>query len=272
MTSYELWSESTAIPGSRESCIPRIHYYRAKRRTHKGSIIIFPGGGYNHRAAHEGQGYAVDFVNAHGMDAFVVDYRVYPDFYPAPLLDARRAVRFVRYHAPDFGLDAKRVAVMGSSAGGNLIGLLCSDAALNTNIAAYETGDEIDALDCMPNAQIHCYSYIRMCEEGLRHDGCSKNLLSETKMNLCTDISPELHIADNAPPAFMFHTFADETVNVIHCLRYAERLKNKNIPCEVHIFPEGAHGMGLGVHPDRGNPHAAQWPGLLWNWLIHRGF
>ncbi|MBP3917930.1 MAG: alpha/beta hydrolase [Clostridia bacterium] len=266
METYDLWQTP---PCTTESCIPKIHYYPAEKKTHDGTVVIFPGGGYTHRAEHEGKGYA-EFFQAHGMDAFVVDYRIWPDIYPASLLDARRAVRFVRYHAEKFGIDPHKVAVMGSSAGGNLIGLLCSTA----NPADAEQNDAIDQCDCMPNAQIHCYSYISMAEEGLRIDWCSEKLFSPEKMALCETLSPETHIADNAPPAFIFHTFADECVNVIHCLRYAEALRKKKIPipCELHIFPEGQHGMGLGIRQDRGNPHAAQWSGLLWNWLIHIGF
>lgn len=264
MKSYQLWQNP---PCTTESCIPQIHFYPAENQTHTGTVVIFPGGAYSHRAEHEGKGYA-EFLNEHGMHAFVVDYRVRPDFYPAPLLDARRAVRFVRYHAEEFGIDPHKVAVMGSSAGGNLIGLLCSSA----DPSDFEAHDEMDGLSCMPDAQIHCYPYISLAEDGLRLDGCSENLFSKEHMELCDELSPETHIADHAPQAFIFHTFADEAVNVIHSLRYAEALRKKEIPCEMHIFPEGKHGMGLGVRPDRGNPHAAQWPSLWWNWLVHIGF
>ena len=265
MQSFKLWNNTPYYMEGEED--PLIHYYPAEQKTHDGAVIIFPGGGYVHRAEHEGRGYA-EFLNENGMDAFVVDYRVAPYTYPAPLLDARRAVRFVRAKATEFGIDPNRIGVMGSSAGGNLIALLCTHTAPIDG----EMTDEIDALDGMPNAQIHCYSYISFAEDGLRVDWCTERLFPGTVAENAEKFSPELHIPDNAPPAFLFHTVEDRTVNVIHSLRYAENLRKKNVLCEVHIFPEGDHGMGLGIRPDRGNPHAAQWPGLLWNWLCHLGF
>ena len=265
MKSYKLWSNTPCYIEGEED--PQIHYYPAEHKTHDGTIVIFPGGGYTHRAEHEGKGYA-EFLNTQGMDAFVVDYRIAPYTHPAQLLDARRAVRFVRYHAKEFGIAPDKVGVMGSSAGGNLIALLCTHTAPIDG----EMTDDIDVLDCMPNAQIHCYSYISFAEDGIRIDWCTEKLFPGTVKDNAETYSPELHIPDNAPPAFLFHTVEDRTVNVIHSLRYAENLRKKNVLCEVHIFPEGDHGMGLGVRPDRGNPHAAQWPGLLWNWLCHIGF
>ena len=265
MKSYKLWNNTPYYMEGEED--PQIHYYPAENKTHDGTVVIFPGGGYTHRAEHEGKGYA-EFLNAQGMDAFVVDYRIAPYSYPAQLLDARRAVRFVRYRAEEFGIAPDKIGVMGSSAGGNLIALLCT----HTTPIDGEMTDEIDAVDSMPNAQIHCYSYISFVEDGLRVDWCTERLFHDAVDENAEALSPETHIPDDAPPAFLFHTAADRTVNVIHSLRYAENLRKKNVRCEVHIFPDGDHGMGLGTRTDRGNPHAAQWPGLLWNWLCHIGF
>jgi len=265
MQTFRLWNQTPYYMEGNED--PHIHYYPAEQKTHDGTVVIFPGGGYTHRAEHEGKGYA-EFLNQHGMDAFVVDYRIAPYSHPAQLLDARRAVRFVRYYAEKFGIDPAKVGVMGSSAGGNLIALLCTHTAPIDG----EMTDEIDAMDAMPDAQIHCYSYISLAEDGLRIDWCTEKLFPGAVAENAAVFSPELHIPENAPQAFLFHTAEDETVNVIHSLRYAENLRKKGILCEMHIFPEGSHGMGLGVRSDRGNPHAAQWPGLLWNWLCHIGF
>ena len=265
MNSYKLWNSTPYyLDGEAD---PQIHYYPAANKTHKGAVVVFPGGGYSFLASHEGPRYA-EFLNEQGMDAFVVDYRIEPYTHPAQLLDARRAVRFVRYHAKEFGIDADKIAVMGSSAGGNLIGLLCTHTAPIEG----EMTDEIDALDCMPNAQIHCYSYISFVEEDLRLDWCTEKLFPGTVDENGPLFSPELYISENVPQAFMFHTAADGLVNVIHTLRYAENLRKKNVPCEVHIFPEGNHGIGLGKSEDPDIIHSAQWTSLLMNWLCHIGF
>ena len=169
MQSYKLWNTTPFYMEGEED--PQIHYYPAENKTHDGTVVIFPGGGYVHRAEHEGRGYA-EFLNANGMDAFVVDYRVAPYTHPTQLLDARRAVRFVRVHAEKFGIAPDKIGVMGSSAGGNLTALLCT----YTSALDGEEMDELAHIDCMPNAQIHCYSYISFAEDGIRIDWCTEKL------------------------------------------------------------------------------------------------
>ena len=112
---YRLWEENESSP--------LIHYYPAKNKKSDAAIVIFAGGGYTHRARHESADYA-ELLNSFGMDAFVIDYRVNPVLFPFPLLDARRAIRYIRAAADDFGIDADKIAVMGSSAGGHLAALV----------------------------------------------------------------------------------------------------------------------------------------------------
>ena len=122
MKDVRLWED--VIPGFiEEATVPMIHYYPADKKCGKGCVVIFPGGGYSGRAAHEGQGYA-EFFAKNGIDSFVVDYRVKPTLFPYPLLDARRAVRYVRANAEKYGIDPEKIAVMGSSAGGHLAALV----------------------------------------------------------------------------------------------------------------------------------------------------
>ena len=119
------------------------------------------------RAGHEGKGYA-EFLNAHGIRAFVVDYRVSPNRLHQTLGDARRAVRMVRYMAGRLGINRDKIAVMGSSAGGHLAALVSNYHVTFPN----ESYDEIDRESCLPNAQILCYN-----------DNCG-SLLSELYFSL----------------------------------------------------------------------------------------
>ena len=106
-----------------ESSDVEISYFPSLHKASDATVVIFPGGGYLRRAPHEGENYAQLF-NTFGMDAFVVHYRVSPDRFPLPLLDARRGVRFVRANAEKFGISKDKVLVMGSSAGGHLSAFL----------------------------------------------------------------------------------------------------------------------------------------------------
>ena len=145
---------------------------------------------------------------------------------------------------------------MGSSAGGHLTALLCT---YFDDIG--EEQDELFKEDFLPNGQILCYPVISS-DESISHKGSFKNLLGE-KYAEKEKYSPELLVESTTPPAFIWHTAEDNGVPCVNSYRYATALWEQKIPCELHVFPEGAHG--LGVAPQL--PHVAQWTDLLKNWL-----
>ncbi len=243
---------------------PVLHYYPAENKTSDGTVVIFPGGGYTHLANHEGQGYA-EYLNSIGMDAFVCPYRVFPHLFPLPLLDARRAVRYVRVNAKKFGINPERIAVMGSSAGGHLAALVSTYTAP----IDFENSDETDKADYRPDATILCYPGIHHPDDtGIAHIGSYLYLLGEDRQDMAPSLSPDLLVKDTTPPAFLWHTAEDNSVNVINSYLYATALRKHGIPCEMHIFPNGRHGLGLAPSV----PHTAQWAGLLKNWIDNMGW
>ena len=129
-----------------------------------GAIVICPGGAYRLRVAHEGKNYA-EFLTEHGYTSFVLDYRVAPHKFPLPLLDARRAIRFVRFYADKYGIDKNKIAIMGSSAGRHLAAM----TATYYEPIEFENIDEIDKEDFIPNAQILCYPVIKLLGKGKAH-------------------------------------------------------------------------------------------------------
>ena len=258
MKTIQLWE---TVPGLCEEA-PVMEYYPAENKKTNATVVIFPGGGYWMRAEHEGKGYA-EYLNSIGMDAFVVQYRCRRQHFPLPLLDARRGVRYVRAHAAEFGIDPEKVAVMGSSAGGHL-------AAMASTYYApieFEGADEIDAESFKPNATILCYPVINISNLAITHIGTVQNLLAE-QLSLAKDLDPSRIVTKETPPAFIWHTSNDGGVNVINSYRYAEALRQNGISAEMHIFPEGPHGLGLA----ESYPHVAQWSSLLKNWFIYLGW
>ncbi len=239
-----------------------LHHFAPEKKTSDWSVVIFAGGGYHHRAVHEGEGYA-EFLSQNGFHAFVADYRVAPDFFPAPLFDARRAMRYVRAHSEEFGINKNKIAVMGSSAGGHL-------AALVTNcreVLEGEGKDEIYAESYVPNAHILCYPVISLIEP-YGHLGSGKNLLGEQYEALSEALSVQNLVSDQTPPAFVWHAFGDPVVSILNSLEYVKALKACEISAEYHLWPEGKHGMGLAAGKD--DPvldHISQWGGLLLSWL-----
>lgn len=258
---FNLWTDK--IPYWAGGEIPTLTYYPAKEKRGRGTVIICPGGAYAGRAMHEGKVYA-EFFNANGLDAFVLDYRVAPNKYPAALSDARRAVRFVRHNAARFGIDPNKIAIMGSSAGGHL----AAHAATYIGELSDEVLDETDRESYAPNAQILCYPVID--KEG--HRGSYENLLGDRLGELYSEVTPYNIATKETPPAFIWHTAGDEAVDVKNTYRYVTRLSELSVPTELHIFPYGRHGLGLADADDRINPHVAAWSGLMIKWLELFGF
>ena len=258
---FTLWDTA---PGNTEQ-IPTLTYYKADNKTTDAATLIFPGGAYNHNAEHEGKSYAL-FLNSLGMDAFVLEYRIDPAKFPLALIDARRAMRFIRYNSEKFGIDKNKVLVMGSSAGGNLASLLCTCDISFDNVA--KDTDEIDALDCYPNAQILCYPYVCMNDKEFAIEWLHDIMFGQNNRPYdLAELDPIAHINEKTPPAFFTHNADDTCVDVNNSFKYASALGKHGISTELHIFPFGNHGIALANEDGRRNPHVAQWGKLLENWL-----
>ena len=257
MTELKLWN---TLPGPTDGKLPQFAYYAPAEPKRDAAVVIYPGGGYVGLAEHEGKGYA-EFLAAAGYHAFVCKYRVKMEgetLYPWPLLDGRRAVRWVRAHAEEYGIDPHKIAVMGSSAGGHLAAMVSA----YTEPVDGEKTDRTDEEDCLPNATVICYGVtddpfdpiIRECYDTLVGSGDWKD---------GTSVTPAKMVNGTTPPAFLWHTSDDPVVNVIYCYRYAAALRRHGIPHEVHVFPRGSHGLGLAS----GDPSVGQWSGLLLKWM-----
>ncbi len=224
-------------------------------------FIICPGGGYSHRADHEG-GNIAEELNKIGISAFVLNYRVAPYHHPVELMDAKRALRYVRYHADKFNIDPDRIGIMGFSAGGHLA---CIEAEYYDSFEQ-EPVDEIDRVSAKPDLLVLCYSVITAGSE-ISHSRSIDCLLGEDK-SLITAMSCEQNVRGDMPPVFIWHTFADASVDCRNSLVMAASLKEKNIPCELHLFPEGKHGSDLAADIEG----TSQWFSLFVNWLKRNDF
>ena len=254
-----LWGSKVPFYDEENGFIPKITAYPAES---VGAVIIFPGGGYGGRAEHEGKVIA-EWLNSHGITAFVVDYRVAPYKHPTEISDAMRAVKYVRFYADKYKIERDKIAVMGFSAGGHLAGSL----SVHYDKEMYESTDGIDNEDCKPNASILCYPVIDMGY--YRHDGSRVNLLGRGVSERMTEfMSLHKHVNENTPEAFIWHTSTDGSVPVMNSLLYAEALSAECIPYEMHIYPMGEHGLGL----SKNLPYVATSQKNLIAWLEHKGW
>lgn len=228
----------------------------------KGAVIVLPGGAYVNRAEHEGDAVG-EWFQSIGITAFVVEYRTAPYSHPAEISDAQRAIRYVRHHADEYGIDRDKIAIMGFSAGGHLAG----SASVHYDKEMYEPTDEIDNECAKPNASILCYPVIDMGE--YRHDGSRHNLIGPRPTEDMKEfMSLHKQVNSETPEAFIWHTSSDNAVPVANSLLYAEALSRENINFEMHIYPLGEHGLGLAPN----NDYVSKWSNDLVAWLTLKGW
>jgi acetyl esterase/lipase len=209
------------------------------------AMVVCPGGGYGGLAGHEGRDYAL-WLNDQGVTAFVLKYRLGSAGYRHPIMlqDAARAVRLVRAHAGEWKLDAKRIGIIGSSAGGHLASTLLT----HFDSGKADATDPVDRESSRPDLGILCYPVITMGEK--THAGSKMNLLGkDPSPELIKELSNELHVTKETPPCFIFHTAEDAAVPVENSLQFAAALRRAGVPFDLHIYEKGAHGMGLGFRP-----------------------
>ncbi|MEK9197399.1 alpha/beta hydrolase [Ureibacillus sp. 179-F W5.1 NHS] len=242
--------------------VPTLIPYLVEHSVSRGAIIICPGGSYQRRANHEGEPVA-KWLNKLGISAFVLNYRVAPYKHPVPLADIQRAIRFVRFYSKEWNLDKQKIAILGFSAGGHLV----ASASTLSSFHAYPPIDKIDQESSRPNFAILCYPVISFLKHF--HEGSLHNLLGENPTDeLRAQLSHELNVSPHTPPTFLWHTADDGTVPVENSLLYAAALSKWNIPYEMHIFPNGRHGLGLAEKDEI----VGQWKNLCENWLFRQGF
>lgn len=259
---FPLWAGGAPGALGREAKdIPTLTpYFAPSGKATGASIIICPGGGYAMLAPHEGSGYAI-WLNEQGITAFVLKYRLGSNGYrhPAMMQDVQRAIRYVRANAVQWGLDPKRIGVMGSSAGGHL----ASTALTHFDSGSSAAPDPVDRVSSRPDFGILCYPVITMGPN--THSGSRDLLLGNNPdPELVEFLSNEKQVKNDTPPVFLFHTFEDSAVKVENTLDFAAALRQHGVPFSLHIYPKGSHGMGLGD----GHP----WTNECALWLKEQGY
>lgn len=172
-------------------------------------------------------------------------YRVPNGHGSIPLADAEQALRTVRSHATEWGVDPSRIGVMGFSAGGHLA------ATASTLLTDPDT---------RPDFTILFYPVITM-DPQWTHGGSRKNLLGANPTESATErYSAEKQVTDATPPAFIAVSNEDRSVSPVNSVLYYEALHKHRIPAELHIFPEGPHGFGLKTDFPTTTKWSDRWP------------
>jgi len=207
---------------------PAIHIYRPTESKQTGvAMLICPGGGY-HNLGWDVEGTEIaEWLNSLGITGIILKYRCprrpgdeknVPPI--GPLKDAQRAISLVRSRAKEWNLDAKKIGMVGFSAGGHLVGAACT----NFDKRSYQAIDAIDRISCRPDFGIMCYSGYFKVKDGL---------------------SPTVKTPADAPPLMFVHATDDTISDVEHSVQFYLALKRAGVKSEMLIFAKGGHGFGV---------------------------
>jgi acetyl esterase/lipase len=209
----------------------RLHVFQAADRQageSRPAIVFFFGGGWR-------QGAVTQFVQqskylaGRGMVAVIADYRVKSRHGVTPLeciADAKSAIRWVRAHAKEFGVDANRIVAAGGSAGGHL-------AAAAATTPGFDEQSEDLKISSTPNALV-----------------LFNPALDTTRIpadygfgDRAEAASPLHHVRKGTPPAIIFHGTADTTVPINQAERFCAEMKKQGNRCELKSFAGRQHGF-----------------------------
>ncbi|MCI2049306.1 MAG: alpha/beta hydrolase [Lachnospiraceae bacterium] len=209
-------------------------------------VISCPGGAYLTKSVdNEGEDVAA-FLNKAGISCFVLWYRSYPYHAPLMYLDLQRAVRYVRFHAAEYGVDPQKIGTVGFSAGGNLnsVAALC----LGNAPVAYEgyEPDEIDGTDASVNALGLIYPALTMYDDKIVACIAGKDVYNDTAR--CNAFAAQYDVLkkvkEGSAPMFLCACMDDDVLPALRLSELAAACREKNVSCELHIFPYGGHGFG----------------------------
>jgi acetyl esterase/lipase len=262
-----LWQgDAPGAKGTADFDIPTITLYAVPKDKASGAaFVVCPGGGYGGLAGHEGEPVA-RWLNTLGITSVVLKYRLGSHGYrhPVELGDVQRAIRCVRANSSEWGVDPKRIGVLGFSAGGHL----ASSAATHFDAGDPKAADPVDQLSSRPDLAILIYPVITMTDP-FTHGGSRQNLLGDKPDPQLIDLmSNEKQVTPQTPPCFLVHTADDGAVPVENSLNFAAACRKNKVPVELHVLEHGPHGFGLGGI----DPVLSTWPADAARWLERHGF
>jgi len=200
------------------------------------------------------------------VTTFVVRYRLGPAYHhPTMLGDGQRAIRIVRARAAEWGVDPRRVGVIGFSAGGHL----ASTTGTHFDTGNSSSDDVVERASSRPDFMLLIYPVISMRGDSVTHGGSRLNLLGrEPTPELVRLLSNETQVTRDTPPTFLVHSTDDRVVPVENALLIYQALRTASVPTEMHVFEHGGHGFGLAPR----DPVLAAWTTLCESWMRRHGW
>jgi len=211
------------------------------------AVLILPGGGFRYVVTDLEGSEAAAGLSKLGIGVFVLRYRTSltpEDAWKRPLQDSQRAIRWIRSHASEYGIDSSKVGLLGFSAGGQIAAV-----HLTQESAAYSSADSIDTHSYRPDFGVLVYPW-RIYDAG------SGGLVGP------------IRVSKDTPATFIVHTHDDASSSLGAVYMYAE-LKKNNVSSELHVYQNGGHGYGVRSRP---NSMIGTWQNRMHEWLQLRGY
>lgn len=259
--------EDPRVPGSPPGDTAYVHVttptlwrFRA-RRPNGAALLIVPGGGYRRVVVGFGVRAMCEWFSARGFNVFVLRYRLPADGWEAgprtPLQDAQRALRLIHSSAPSWGIDSRRIGILGMSAGGHL----AAGLVLGHGANSYSAIDEADAVATPIPMLGLLYPVVTMGE--LAHAGSREHLLGPNPPAQATGYySIERRVTTGVPPTFLATALDDNVVDPANTMLLHTALRAAAVPTELHLFERGGHGFTLQSHAGDMVP----WPEAFLSW------
>lgn len=231
------------------------------------AILIISGGGYAHIELGKESTPAAHWLQSEGITAFELIYRLPQENWKSvnvPFEDAQRAIRMIRNSATKYGIAPNKIGILGFSAGGHLAGM----TATQSDKRFYQPVDAIDSLSARPDFAGLIYPVVSMLppNNNTHSFKCILGNTSSTSEEIAYSIEKQVNTA--TPPIFLAHAADDPISPVDNSVLLFHALQKVNVVTELHIFPTGGHGWGLGK---KGSP-VAVWPDLFKTWAQTHGF
>ncbi|WP_026463951.1 alpha/beta hydrolase [Adhaeribacter aquaticus] len=248
--------------------VPGMHAFFPGKQENKGAaVVICPGGGYSWLAYIISGTQLAKWFNTMGISAFVLNYRLphSPDLIQretAPLMDAQRALRYIRANAGKWSINPDKIGILGTSSGGHLA---ATTGTIQEDFSAIK--DSLDQVPFKPNFMILVSPVIDMSTPWA-HAGSVKNLLgANPKQKLKEKFSVQLQVNSLTPRCFLINAVNDKVVHPMNSTLFYEALLKNNVPVSFHSFSQGGHAIAL-----RNNPGSTElWTKLCEMWLIESG-
>ena len=238
----DLATEYTFVRGGELDCIAADYPFDLgdKSAWKRPALVVVPGGGYGMVSKREGEPIAHAFL-AKGFQVFILTYITGEDVsYPEHLCELAAAVDYVKKHAEEFSVNPNEVFAVGFSAGGHLVGNLCVE---HQNMFD-KTGVK---LDCKLTAAGLSYPVIsRIHGHQSSYEFLLNGYTDEAKAELYKTVNLNEAVNEQTPPTFIWATATDGSVPADNAIRYALALANKGIDYELHVYPDGVHGLSTG--------------------------